>query len=53
MRIRVEVHPDGRTGTQVESRPPIPVEACATVLARPEIGGAGVVTFLAELQRRP
>ncbi len=51
--IRVEVHPDGSTGTQVESRPPIPADACATVLARPEIGGAGVVTFLAELQRRP
>jgi hypothetical protein len=52
VRIRVEVHPDGSTGTQVESRPPIPADACATVRARPEIGGAGVVTFLAELQRR-
>ncbi len=53
VRIRVELRPDGSTGTRVESTPAIPADACATMLARPEIGGAGVVTFLAELQRRP
>jgi NADP-dependent 3-hydroxy acid dehydrogenase YdfG len=51
--LRVELAPDGNVRSVVESVPAIPAEACATVLARPEIGGAGVLTFVAELERRP
>jgi len=53
VRLRIELAADGNARSVVESVPAIPADACAKVLARPEIGGAGVLTFVAELERRP
>ena len=53
VRLRIELAADGNARSVVDSVPAIPADACAKVLARPEIGGAGVLTFVAELERRP
>ncbi len=50
-RIRIEFRP-GVVDARVESSPPLPAEGCGGPLARPELGGAGVLTFVAELERR-
>src|SRR6267142_3113801 len=51
-RIRIELRPGNVVDARVESSPPLPAEGCAGPLARPELGGAGVLTFVAELERR-
>ena len=51
-RIRIELRPGNLVDARVESSPPLPAEGCAGPLARPELGGAGVLTFVAELERR-
>jgi hypothetical protein len=51
-RIRIEFRPGNVVDARVESSPPLPAEGCAGPLARPELGGAGVLTFVAELERR-
>jgi len=52
-RIRVELRPGGSAKSQVESSPELPAEGCGMILARPEVGGAGAMTFAAELERVP
>ncbi|HME91876.1 MAG TPA: protein kinase, partial [Myxococcaceae bacterium] len=52
-RIRVEIRPGGSASSGVESSPKIPADGCGTALARPEVGGAGTMTFVAELERTP
>jgi serine/threonine protein kinase len=51
-RIRIELRAGNVLDARVESSPPLPAEGCAGPLARPELGGAGVLTFVAELERR-
>jgi len=51
-RIRIEFLPGNAVDARVESSPPLPAEGCAGPLARPELGGAGVLTFVAELERK-
>ena len=51
-RIRVELRSGIVVDARVESSPPLPAEGCAGPLARPELGGVGVLTFVAELERR-
>jgi len=51
-RIRIELRPGNVVDARVESSPPLSAGACAGPLARPELGGAGVLTFVAELERQ-
>jgi serine/threonine protein kinase len=51
-RIRVELRPGTAAIARMESEPPLGPRACASALARPELGGTGQLTFFADLERR-
>ena len=51
-RIEIELRPGALPGARIETQPPIPAAACARILARPELSGAGTLSFAAALSRR-
>jgi len=51
-RIRVELRPGTAAIARMESEPPLGPRACASALARPELGGTGQLIFFADLERR-
>jgi serine/threonine protein kinase len=51
-RLRVEMGPSGVVSAKTESQTRLLADSCASALARPELGGAGVLTFAAEIERK-
>jgi hypothetical protein len=51
-RIRIELTPGGMVSAKTESETHLAADHCARALARPELGGAGSLTFAAEIERK-
>jgi len=50
-KIEVELQPGSAASSRIETEPRIAATNCARILARPELSGAGTLTFLATLAR--